>query len=221
MAFNNLVTNATKYFPDLKIKYKNTSTFMKILGKILFFNPEFMTDYITTIGSTVYFPSEDFVSQQPFSASIVLLHELTHVYDSKRLTKPLFMISYLFPQILSLVFLPLIFLCWKIFLPLFLLSLLPLPSYGRMYFERRGYFVSLYAMNTMGIKYNYNSKLISGQDYFSSEFTSGEYYWMWVFSSIKTQFINTVNNIIAGNKPFDEPELFTILESLINNYNQS
>ena len=184
MAFDNLAENAkNKYFPKLQIKYKNESILMKIIGKVLFFDKDFMKNYLTTIGSTVYIPNRQFVTQRPFSVSIIFLHELVHIHDSKRLTKFLFNFLYLSPQILSLVFLPLIFLLsWKIFLPLTLLFLLPLPSWGRMYLERRAYFVSLYVMETMANKFNYNSKLYRNQDYFSAQFKGSVYYYMWIFN---------------------------------------
>src|SRR5208283_2209132 len=102
MSFQDLVAAATVQFPNLQVKYKDQSTFMKILGKILFFNPSFMTSYITTIGDTIYFTTESYTTQDSLDASIVLMHELVHMTDEKTYSKPLFAISYLFPQILAL-----------------------------------------------------------------------------------------------------------------------
>lgn len=214
MLFNTLVENAKEYFPDLQIKYKNESIFIKLLSKILFFNKAFMTSYVTTIGSTIYFPNSQYISQRPFSSSIILFHELIHIYDSKRLNKLLFNFLYLSPQILSLFCIPLIFFCWKLFLPLSLLFILPLPSWGRTYLEKRAYFVSLYVMNLMSIRYNYNSKLDKNKDYFSAQFKESNYYYMWIFNGLKLQFKIAVDKILSGNKPYEDP-IFIIIDKLL------
>ena len=53
------IMSAIEYeFPDFKIVSKQDSKLMRILGKILFFNKDFMTRYITVIGNTVYVPSK-------------------------------------------------------------------------------------------------------------------------------------------------------------------
>ena len=81
--FNNLVEKSKEFFPDLEVKYKTESSFMKLIGKILFFNKTFMTFYTTTIGSTIYFPNREFVNNKEVSSSIIFLHELVHIHDSK------------------------------------------------------------------------------------------------------------------------------------------
>jgi len=144
MTFQDIVQTAQQSFPNIKVAYKDQSIFMKILGKLMFFNPSFMTNYITTIGSTIYYPSEAYIAEDEFSNSIIFMHELMHISDSKKYSKILFSISYLFPQILLILFLPLFLINWKIALPLVIFSALPLPAYFRMWFERRGYFVSAY-----------------------------------------------------------------------------
>src|SRR5271167_3756358 len=102
MAFTDLVTAATTYFPKLQIKYKNQSSVMRFLGKLLFFTPGFMTDYTTTIGSTIYAPSTQFFTLHPVSSSVVLLHEFVHMYDQKIVSPLLFQLTYLLPQLLIL-----------------------------------------------------------------------------------------------------------------------
>src|SRR4030043_385107 len=109
MSFQTLVQSAQTHFPNLKIKYKDESLLMKILGKLMFFNKGFMTSYTTTIGSTIYFPNSNFVKARPISSSVILLHELVHLYDNSKFTAPLFSFLYLFPQILVLLFFPLLF----------------------------------------------------------------------------------------------------------------
>jgi hypothetical protein len=74
---------------DLKYKIvaKEDSTLMKIIGKLLFFNKGFMTNYVTTLGSTIYAPGGEI-------SDITLQHELVHVKDWKR-WNILFSLSYL------------------------------------------------------------------------------------------------------------------------------
>jgi len=215
MDINNLIINAKEHFPNLKIKYKDSSNFMKLLGYILFFNKRFMTSYTTTIGNTIYFPNEKFIRSRPNSAITIFLHELIHVYDAGRFNKYLYGFLYLFPISLLLVSLPLFFLCWKVALVLTILSLTPLPSYFRMYFERRAYMVSLYAIQKLSEKKNFTPYLDKAKNSFISEFKGSSYYFMWVFPSINRQFDEAVANIKNNKHPYEDP-VFDIIDDLIN-----
>ena len=101
--------SAQQYFPNLKIKYKDESLFMKILGSLLFFNKSFMATYTTTIGSTIYFPSKKFVEERYYSSILILLHELVHVQDGIKFNPIIFAMLYLSPQIFGLLSVPLFF----------------------------------------------------------------------------------------------------------------
>lgn len=214
MSFQDLVSESKNQFPDLQIKYKESSLFMKILGKILFFNPSFMTDYITTIGSTVYFPSESYVKVTPVSASIALLHELVHVYDAKKINKYLFYLLYLFPQTLILLVPILFFFSWKIGLILSLIFVLPIPAYFRMHFEKRAYITSLYALNKLSKKLNFDPDLNNQKNVFITQFKNSAYYYMWIFSNIEKDFDNSVKNITDNKHPFED-SVFDIIDKLI------
>src|SRR6266699_1946330 len=138
MALDQLAQAARFYFPKLKIAYKDQTWWMRFLGKILFFNKKFMSNYTTTIGNTVYFPSQEFVRQRPISSIVVLLHELVHINDARQISSALFSFLYLTPQILTLLALPLWLLFgWKLGLLWIALFISPLPSYFRMHFEKR------------------------------------------------------------------------------------
>lgn len=100
MSFEDLIETARQYFPHLQIKYKDQSTFMKILGKLLFFKKGFMSSYATTIGSTIYFPTESFVKNKPASAAVVLMHELVHLNDSNKWSRFLFSFLCITPFVL-------------------------------------------------------------------------------------------------------------------------
>lgn len=212
--FDDTVVRAKKEFPDLQIKFKNESIFMKILGMILFFNPAFMSTYITTIGNTMYFPSNEYVTKSSTAASIVLLHELVHVFDSKKENKLLFSILYLMPQILVLFFFPLLFLIgWKIAL-LSLVFLAPIPAYFRMKPERRAYTISLYAIHKFGEK-GHKVNIDTGKNEIINQFKTGSYYFMWPFQSINTYFDEVVKQLELGNRPYDEPEVYDLIDRVI------
>jgi hypothetical protein len=215
MAFQDLVTGAQKYFPDLQIKYKDQSPFMKALGTILFFNPGFMKSFTTTVGETVYFPSEPFVKVRPISSSVVLMHEFVHMNDEKKLSKPVFSLSYLFPQILLPIFLVMLFfVTWKIMLPLILLSLLPIPAYFRMNYEKRAYISSLYTLYKLGQLKSFDPKLDAQAASFVQYFKDGSYYFMWPFGNVQKEFDDALVLVKAGKRPYEDP-VFDILDDLI------
>jgi len=214
--FNQVVTEIQQYYPDMRVAYKDESTFMKTLGKILFFNKSFMNDYTTTIGSTVYFPTRKFVEQKPINAAIVILHEMMHIDQAKKYSKYLFSFLYLFPQISFLLFLPLLFLSWKIFLPLLILSALPIPAYFRSYFEQQAYSVSLYSVYKLAKLGGLNIDLSHNANFYISQFKGPYYYFMNPFNSVDEYFKNTVQKIYDDGKPFDH-QVFNIVDSILNN----
>src|SRR5574338_64595 len=217
MSFQDLVTAAQKYFPDLKIKYKDQSWFMKLIGILLFFNKGFMTDYTTTIGSTVYFPTEAVTKTRPVSAATVLLHELVHVNDAKKISKPLFGFLYLTPQILILPALLLFLLSWKIAIPVIVLLALPIPSFFRMHFEKRAYLTSLYAVNALGKKMSFNPLLATQEQGYLKHFKDSTYYFMWPFPNLQKDFDEAVEKVKNGQRPYEDP-VFDILDDLITKF---
>lgn len=182
----------------------------------MFFNKSFATSYVTTINSTIYYPSENQIKITPISSGIILLHEIVHINDSKKITKPLFIFLYLFPQILAPLFLLLLLISCKIFLFLFLLFILPIPAYFRMQFEKRAYLSSLYSSYVLGKTLNFSPILDKQKNNFISQFTGFSYYFMWPFSSyIKNEFDQAINKINAGQRPYEDP-IFDIIDDLID-----
>ena len=209
-----LVQAAQKYFPDLRIDYKSQSSFMKFIGKLMFFNKQFLTQYTTTIGSTIYFPNPLFVKIRPVSSSIIILHELCHMYDSSKWGKRVFDFLYLFPQSLVPLSIPLLIVSWQLSL-LFLLFILPFPALFRTYFELRAYMVSLYVMNAVSIKLELKSTLDVNKEDLVSQFNSSSYYYMFPFTSyIRRKLDAAVVKIKAGQRPFDSP-VFDMLDELV------
>lgn len=212
MAFNDLVTKAQTYFPNLQIKYKDQSTFMKFLGTLMFFNPGFKTQFITTIGNTIYWPNEQFVQDNPRAVSEIFIHECTHMYDEKRVGSAPFTLGYLFPQLLALPMLFLLFvLSWKIVVPLALLCLAPWPAPFRALFERRAYFTSM----LVGYKL-YNWDPVASAPHYAENFKNSSYYFMMPFGQDQV-FAQEAANIKAGNPmSASEPALLGMINDLMS-----
>lgn len=216
MAFNNLLLAAEKYFPSLQIKYKNHSPFMKLIGILLFFNRRFMTDYTTTVGSTIYIPTDHYIRLRPVSGVVVLLHELTHMHDERKYGHLWFQLSYIFPQILVLPALLLFLIGWKIALPVVLLSLTPIPAYFRMVYEKRAYLSSLYVIQKLSEKLLFVPHFESQKADFIKCFMDSSYYFMWPFKShLNREFDAALEKIQAGQRPYQDG-LFDMLDDLIS-----
>lgn len=216
MSFQNLVIASREYFPNLQIKYKNESRLMRLAGKLFFFSPGFMTEYTTTIGETIYFPSEKFIKLHSVSSSVVLLHELVHLHDQKKMGKFLFAISYLFPQILVPICALLLFLIsWKILLPLAILFSAPVPAIFRTHWEKRAYLSSFYVLQLLGNKLKFNPHLESQEKVFLNYFHGSSYYYMWPFNNINKQFDDAKELAEQGKRPFEDP-VFDMIEDLVN-----
>lgn len=174
------------YAPNFEIRFKDESKFMKLLSKLLFFNKSFSTNYVTTIGEKVYWPTRKSYTPNSY---FTLAHEFVHIMDYKK--SPIkFILGYSFPQILSLPFLLLPLLVW--FVPIayllpFALFLLPLPSPTRTYYELRGY--------GMTIKSKLWNKINPDINHISKNFTSSNYYYMWPFKNNIISKLNQYNNL--------------------------
>lgn len=215
ISFDQICVKAKQAFPKLQIKFKNESLFMKILGIMLFFNPNFTTKYITTIGSTVYFPDKEYIDKYNVTSCILLMHELVHIYDSNKRNDFIYSLLYLIPQIFVICFIPLLFIfSWKIAL-LSLIFLLPLPAYFRMLDERKAYTFQIYVQFKLNKQYGYNINLESSKQFCTSQFKNFGYYCMWPFNSINKYFDDALNEIVLNNRPFYEQELYDIIDKII------
>lgn len=212
--FKTEIMNKVKsLFPKVEIKSKNDSLFMKILSVILFFNKDFMTQFSTTIGNKIYFPSKSYVSSHPVSSFVILLHELVHIYDYNKYGALLFSLLYFSPQVLALLALPTLFFSWKLAL-LFLIFLLPIPSFFRMKLEKRAYLLSLYVMKRLNNRNSYNINLNDSKNEILAYFKNHSYYFMWPFS-LNKEFNFALLLIESGRRPYED-EIFDILDEIID-----
>lgn len=170
--FDTLVKEYQKLLP-FEICYKEESRGMRFASVMLtIFCPTFMTHFTSVIGNRIYFPSRKFIERDEYGAMRTLAHELVHLLDQRRVSKPAFMISYLFPQSLAVGVFAFPWLGWWALL--FLLFLAPIPSWPRFYFESRGY-----AMNVMTARPSRKQAILDGS---IRQFTGWNYYRMYPFS---------------------------------------
>lgn len=174
----------SKYAPSITIKDKDSSLLMKSANALIgIFNPKF-NQYITTIGTTIYVP-KGFMDRNPARILEVISHETKHVKDYKE-TPLRYVLGYGFPQLFSLLFIPLLITLlllgcgwWSLFglLPLILLA--PFPAPWRYKRELTAYRTSL----LMG-KHVYcfsDMDLMATRNWIVSQLSEKWYYWTWPF----------------------------------------
>lgn len=167
--------------PDLKVVPKEQSRLMRFLGKVLFFVPNFVGRYTTTLGSTIYASKQ---LQEDTLPIPTLAHECQHILDNKRLWI-LYPVIYLFPQILAVLSLlstlAIWFSMWHLLWLLCLLFLAPIPAPGRVWVEKRGYLMSLVCYCWL-----YDTTLASNQlSFMLQQFTGPAYYFMRPYGETK------------------------------------
>jgi len=126
--------------PGLKIKFKDESLWWRM-------SPEPMRAASTTLGKTIFLPSEKWFEASSERAFAVLAHEFQHAMDRQRFGFLGFYLRYTFPQIIGII--PLICACvsiallpWLATVGLFILTaiaIMPWRSCTRTDIERRGY----------------------------------------------------------------------------------
>lgn len=173
--------------PSFEIRYKDQNWFMKLLGKLMFFNKNFMTKYITTIGNKVYWASKEKFEQNKLGSFLGLAHEYVHVMDY--VAHPVrFVMGYLFPQILaafSVLSVLAVISPWFLLFLLFLLALAPSPAPFRKWAEMRGF-----GMSVKGRAWLWGSVSEDQINGYAEQFTTSAYYFMWPFEKcIKKQLI--------------------------------
>lgn len=155
--------------PNFDVVPKSESRLQRIVGKLMFFNRDYMTRFTTTLYPKVYLGA-DSVGRDDRAFAALLAHEFVHLYDQKRSLIG-FPVSYLFPQVLAL---GAVGAFWHLWCLAFLLALLPLPAYWRMKAELRGYAMNCAMQFWLSgyIDPDYKKFVVS-------QFTGWNYYRMW------------------------------------------
>ncbi len=206
-----------KVYPNIEIKFKNESKLMRFLGVLLFFHKDFMTKYSTIWGNAIYFPSREWLREDPIRAYSIIIHELTHFFDRDKVGKYIFNFAYFCPQIFGLLYLPLHLFHFDIASYIVLLFLLPWPS-PRAYYEKRAYLVQLYALKKMHDKFVFTLDLEERASKYRRLFRSLDYYFMFPFS-IQLAFDLALQKIKKGDVPFESP-YFALFDQIINSIDE-
>jgi len=194
--FEAIYSLTKQMIPDFRIKFKNESIFQRIIGFLLFFNHRYMTEYTSTFGNTVWFPSRQFVENKKRRAAKILAHELVHLVDRNTYVV-LFEILYLLPQVFAVFSLFSLLAIW--FSPLWLCCLLflvfvaPIPSITRANLEMRGY-----AMNMAINVWTHGSIPDDMKDWVVGVFSGWGYYRMWPCEEDVRKWIDAVETKIRN-----------------------
>ena len=188
--------------PNSKILNKRTSWYMKFIGKLMFFNRDFMKRYVTTLYPYIYVPSLPWKTHDNLGACATLAHEWVHLYDRKRMWL-LFNFLYASPQC----FAPFVLLAfYNLWFLLFLLCLLPIPSPGRAWAEFRGYRM------TIAIYYWLSGQTVDLK-WIVEHFMGSSYYYMWPFRSfLMRKFRKEVEKIKKGELSKDLQIIYDVIK---------
>jgi hypothetical protein len=203
--------------PGLEIKYKRQDEPWWLSAGfrlVSLFNKRFYKSYTTVIGRTIYFPYEGFIEANPKGAARTLLHEATHIWDSRVVHSKWdsfwWSFRYLFPQSLApLGLLGFLGFAWEPLFALFavLLAALPWPAPWRVGAEKRGY-----AMTIAALKWD---NWIIPREHLKKQFTSSSYYFMaWSDRGLDEWYNRALAN--ADNPAGAEP--YTIFQILWRMY---
>lgn len=174
-SFEEVQLSVRAEFPEFKLVKKSDSSFMKLLGFLLklitlWQQDQFMTAFVTTVGTTVYTPAQ-WYDWNDFNRAVILRHERVHMRQKQRYGV-FYLISYL---------------------------LLPVPAvfaYYRTKFEMEAYAESMRAVHENGgdlYNVEFKNRMIR-------HFTSAEYFWAWPFrKKIERWYDDTRERIHSGS----------------------
>lgn len=160
-ALEQLMDNMLEEFPTFHVVLKRESKLMRAIGmflKIVSFGyaSKFMTEFITTVGYTVYV-TPDWYSTSEIARMIVLRHERVHMRQKRRYGMFLFSLLY---------------------------TLFPLPgglAYFRTKFEREAYAESIRATVELMPDGKYIVRADTYKTFLLGQFEGPDYMWMWPF----------------------------------------
>jgi hypothetical protein len=202
----------------LKIAEKESSQLMKVIGWFLAFfkiNTLFMTKYITTLGSTIYFPKELIRTLSPKQFMEVIIHESVHALDDEKY-KWFYKSTYLpelffgLPLLITSMFCLVLksYIAFIVCFILALIAILPIPKFGRYHWEMRAFSVSLFIANLTAAEEERKTQI---KDWVKSRLIGSEYYFAMPFEYFYSNkmFETYQENLIIKNeiKKFFEEDL--------------
>jgi len=208
------VANFVSFLENRGVKFgtKSDIWWMRLVGM---FMPDFMRYVVTTLGNTIYLPDDYTKGRSKTAVLATLAHEYVHVSDYRR--SKLFLPSYVFPQLLAAFSVLAAF--GAFYAPMYyflgaLVFLLPLPSPFRLYWELRGYSMSMAVeIWTKGhlSPDTYNNISLS---------IRGTTYWHYISKTalhrkLSKQLKKIENGDILKEQPFSEVQLFLLSHKLV------
>jgi len=175
----------SKYAKKIHLKSKaNPNWLLKLIAPIVkVFNKTFMTDYITTLGNTIWYPEGWLERGDVKSRLAIIAHECIHIKQSSKQGNFVHGFLYLFPQSLvvfslfALLAIP--FSLWWLLCLLFLLFLAPIPAPFRYMKELEAYRVKLIFFEYV---WNSNEEMMKlAKNHVVKHMTGSDYYFCWPF----------------------------------------
>ena len=187
----------------ITVCYKDEHWWWRVLGQQLCEN------FVTTLGTTVYFPSREWVKRSFHWAWVVICQEAVHV-EAYRRHGFMFYVLYCFPQWLGLLALlsPLLWSWWPL---AFLVFLAPWPAPWRYQFELRAYAMGL------AVEHWYHRRGVppSLRDMVVSQLSGSTYYFMWPFEGAVTRDIGRWSKRILCNETDGDGDVFRRIRLLV------
>lgn len=186
--YEGLMAQLLREFPDFRLVYKSSSTLMRGIDtflRVITFGRmyRFMTDYVTTIGNTIYV-TDKWSSLDGWSRSTTLRHERVHMRQRQRMGNLCYVFTYLF---------------W------------PLPvvfAVGRRNLEREAYEETLRSyFEYFGSRVPY---IDSVRDRIVGEFLGPDYFWMWPFRESVERWYDEVLSKLDTSSPEDQWQNVTV-----------
>jgi uncharacterized membrane protein len=193
---------ARRLVPGYEVRQKRKSLVQRAIGRILFFNKNYMEARATALYPRVYIP-KNMEGAADISLFAVLAHEFVHIWDVHQ-SKIAFPLKYAFPQILALLSVLSLLGFWNpVFLVFlgFLTAALPLPAYWRMQAELRGYAMSL------AVQYWLRGRISEGMKHFiAQQFSGWAYYRMWPREDDIFRRVAEIEKSIQSGEILEGPE---------------
>ena len=185
------------------MKFFYYATLMKL------WNPRFLSDYITTIGNTIYVPDVTL-------SWVDLAHEYVHIHQYNTRGAIKYTLQYLFPQVLaifSLLAILAIFNLWFLLFLIFLLFLAPWPAPWREDIELRAYAsnVAYATENDLDEECRFVNGFI---DRIANEFTGLSYYKMSWNRNKVLRILNDYKNFTKSGFLWAQEPYTTIRKSM-------
>jgi len=187
----------------ITVRYKDEHWWWRALGT------ELCENFVTTLGTTVYFPSREWVRYGQHWAWMALCQEAVHV-EAFRRHGVMFYPLYCFPQWLALLALlsPVIGSLWPL---AFLVFVAPWPALWRYRFELRAYAMGL----AVGYWYHRRGISPSTKEVTVSYLTGPSYYFMWPFKRIVAQDIGRWSKRILCNETDGDGDVYRRIRLMI------